>query len=354
MHDDNKNTNVFILTTEYHFLLAMNIIHEHYSSMANVLVFTGKRLSGVVASHLPPNVEATEIIVGAEENLKKKIHHTILRHQLANLFVFTAYRDLETYLLLAVKHRCSRHLVQDGANFYFQILKTVMISRIKETIRIYRNLWRHRIFLTELVLYKTHMAQCAFIDDVWVTNPEIYRGPKFSKKPVIKLDLCLNGPSLAAFSKYFANIAIQVPAHSVMYLSPRLTERDQILCEIAQLRSIIGTLNRYSLLIKLHPACPAVQEDQFRSAFGDCVLKNAVPAELYIASASNCCIVGVSSAALYYNNPACSYFSLIKIYQELKLFPEWIAVSFPSHVRVVETLEAFNLPDQVNSARTQG
>jgi hypothetical protein len=339
-----KNTNIFVLTTEYHFLLSMNIIFERYSSIEfrNILIFTGERLSEIITENLPINVETEEINVEREMNLRKKIHDIILQDALTNLFVFTAYRDLETYLLTTVTGSVDRHLVQDGANFYFKILKPVMLSRIKETVKIYRNLWRKGILLKKIVLFKKHMAQCGFIDYVWITNPEIYRNPLFSSKPIVKLNLLNNEISINACCKYFSANETQQYCNSIIYLSSRITQQNDILCEISQIKSVVAKFEKHKLLIKLHPNSPVIQVDLFKAAFKDCVVKNYVPAEIYLARAINSYIFGGVSASLYYNNPNCKYFTLIKIYQRLGIFPDWIKVKFPAHVKVLENLEEFN------------
>jgi hypothetical protein len=332
-----KNTNVFVLTTEYHFLLSMSIVNDRYSTMAsrNVLIFTGERLSAIVVKNLPLNVEVSEINVLEEGKLAQKIHKDILLPGLVNLFVFTAYRDLETYLLTRCDSSVRRHLVQDGANFYFKVSKSVIISRLKETLKIYRNLWRKGIFLKRLVLYKKHMAQCGFIDDVWVTNPELYLQPRFSRKPVVKINLLSNEKCVSECCRYFGMDEPMTYHNTLIYLSTRLAREDDILPEIAQVKSIANTFGNYKLLVKLHPGSPEIQVKLFEAAFKDCVVKNFIPAELYIANATNSYIVGGVTASLYFNNPNCTYFTLISVYQQLGLFPDWIAVNFPDHVRTI-------------------
>jgi hypothetical protein len=253
------------------------------------------------------------------------------------LFVFTAYRDLETYLLNAVGNGVRRHLVQDGANFYFKISKPVFWSRLKETIKIYRNLWRHGIVLKKLVLYRKHMAQCEFIEQVWVTNPEIYQAPKVSTKPISKINL-LTGKSIEACYRYFDMLEAQEYSNAIIYLSSRYTDENAVLLEIAQLKYILDRLKKPRLIIKLHPNAPIIQVNLFRIAFADSVIKNFVPAELYISKAIGTYVIGVASAALYYNNPRCSYYSLVKIFQSIGVFPTSIEVSFPVHVEVLASI----------------
>jgi hypothetical protein len=338
-----KETNLFVMTTEYHFLLTMSIIKEKFSSLEsrNVLIFTGERLSAIVPGNIP-NVEVNTLNVQREENLKDTIQQLISRHSLSNLFVFIAYRDLETYLLTTVGKSVNRHLVQDGANFYFKIDRLVLKSRLKETLKIYQNLWRKGIVLKKLVLFKTHMAQCGFVDHVWITNPEVYREPRFQKKIIHKINLLLDKSNVRLVSRYFGSDEIPPITNTLIYLSSRLTRKDLILLEISQLKLILLKLSNPKLLVKLHPNSSILQVELLTQAFGNSVLNNYIPAELYIAQSTNSVIIGGVTAALFFKNPACSYFTLVKIYQQLGLFPKWIEVTFPTHVKEMEDLDGLS------------
>jgi hypothetical protein len=336
-----KSINIFVLTTEYHFLLITAIIHDRYSSsdVRNILIFTGERLSGVMVNRLPANFEIFKIDFDREDNLKATLNCIILLPALKNLFVFTAYRDLETYLLNSVDSSVNRHLVQDGANFYFNILKPVFLIRIKETLKIYRNLWRKGIFFKKFVLYKKHLAQCGFIDQVWVTNPEVYEAPKYSIKTPTNIKLLPDEKSVEMCCQYFGLDKTQRYDNTIIYLSSRFTKQNEIVCEISEIQKIIAKLGYYKVLVKLHPHAPAIQIELFMAAFKDCVVSNFIPAELYIARAVDSLIIGTASAALYYHHDSNEYFSLINIYKRLRIFPEWIAVKFPNHVNVIKNID---------------
>jgi hypothetical protein len=322
----------------------MNIIGERLNSpeQNNILVFTGERLSEIARKNLPSNINIIDILVEQEENLRMKIFETILRHSIANLFVFTAYRDLETYLLCTVNRNTKRHLIQDGANFYFRILKPLLFSRIKETLRIYSNLWRKGILLKRFVLYKKHFAQCGFIDCVWVTNPDIFPRPWLFKKPIFTVNQPSTENGIEKFYKYFISktdlYSIRLNDY-LIYLPGRLTKKNDILCEIAQLKLIVDRLKIKNVLIKLHPNSLNYHFDLFKANFENCtVIQNYIPAELYIAKAVNSYIIGIASVSLFYNNPDCKFFSLIKLHQQFKIYPRWIKPALPYHIKVVESI----------------
>jgi hypothetical protein len=339
MSDFKTRTNVFVLTTEYHFLLAVNVIDQQYppSHFRNLFVFTGERLSMVKIENLPPHIRVVELPIDKERNFKKVVDEKIFSVSPANLFVFTAYRDLETYLLCSVDRSVTRHLVQDGANFYFNITTSVTWSRLKETVKIYRKLWQKGIILKRLVRYKKHMADCHFIDQVWVTNPEVYVAPPSSRKLIAKIDLQRLEENQALLAHYFSMQA-DVLNNCILYLSSRLIHEKDIAREITQVHSVLAALSK-PIFIKLHPNAPDLQERMFSDAFPDRVTRNFIPAELYIAKAKNCLVIGVASAALYYYNPMCRYVSIIRIFQAIGMYPLGVDSNFPSHVHVVRTLD---------------
>lgn len=333
-------TNVFVTTTEYHFLLSMSIISQKYNSQEfkNIIVFTGRRLSGVVVEALPSSVEVFTVLIDEEKNLKGKVNRIFFQQNIQNLFVFTAYRFLETYLLNKISKTTQRHLVQDGANFYFNIEKSVFVSRLKETLRIYKDLWTRGFFFIRPVLYKKHLAQCSFIDFVWVTNPEVYQEPLFFRKPIIKIELLLNERDWTESARYFTGFEKRDYNNYLIYLSTRLTQKETIQREIELIKSVIKKFGARNLLVKLHPDASIAQADLIKTLFGANAIKNSVPAELYMAHAKNSLVIGTASAALYYHNSSCRYFSLIKIYQQLQLFPPWVEVKFPGHVKILGNL----------------
>jgi hypothetical protein len=329
------DNNLFILTTEYHFLLAVNIIEQQYDSpqFQNVLVFTGERLSMIKKENLPSGIRVLDMREEYNESFERFVRQKILAPTLTNIFVFTAYRDLETYVLCSAGPSIAKHLIQDGANFYFKITNSVTWSRLKETVKIYRNLWQKGVLLKKFVLYKKHLADCSFVDRVWVTNPEVYLAPR-TDKPISKVSLFASNRAIETSLVYFGLKKNSIQ-DTLIYLSSKLSREDDIAQEIRQLKLILATSRKRDVLIKLHPNAPVLQQSLFISSFGDKVLKDFVPAELYLVQAADCCVVGVASAALFFENLRCRYYTVIKIFQHLGIYPKEVQVEFPEHVKVI-------------------
>jgi hypothetical protein len=334
--------NVFVFATEYHFLLAMSIIEEHFSEAKyfNKFVFLGGRLSDINISELPANIKAIRLPYQIEDDFKAVVHREVLNEPVENLFVVNAYRPPDTYILSSVPKSTTRHLMQDGALFYNKIEKFIYKHRVKEMFRLYWGMWSKRIFFTDLVFYGRFMEKSGYIDQLWMTNPEVYIGPKTRKK-INRINLFPLEKSAQLYRKYFQidqNKLTDIQDY-LIYMSVIIRDDRFFQREIDQIKLILKKINKSKVLIKLHPNSSPAQYDKLKSEFGDMVFKNHVPAEMYIANAKDSYVIGCASTSLFYNNPACKYFALKKFYQELGIYSKWYNIKLPKHVTVVDSLD---------------
>src|SRR5690606_30121188 len=106
----------------------------------------------------------------------------------------------------------------------------------------------------------------------------------------------------------------------LIYLAPKIYDRALVETEIKQIERILQLTGKKKLLIKLHPAARDFQIKMLTEHFDAEVVRNGIPAEMYIANASNSVIVAAASTALFYHNPACRYYALKKYYMSLGLY----------------------------------
>jgi hypothetical protein len=323
--------NIFILTTEYHFLLTMLIIEQQFADpgqWTHLLVFTGPRLNGVEVSRLPAHIEV--MILSEDAKVMRVLALQILSSSPANIFVFTAYRAFETLLLTRSGRRTKKHLVQDGANFYFSFNKSVFIDRLRETWRIYRDLLKSGFLLKHLVFYKKDISDTRLVNVIWLTHPSLRN--RIGKLDVREVILPTDDRSITRIAYYF-NATPGPYDRKLLYLANRLKSKSQFDAEIDLVRRIRLLFPSLSFELKLHPASTIDQRETFIKEFGSSVTMTNMPAELKLAVARDCVVVGTASVALFYYNSSCKYFSCIKEAQELGLFPPWISVNLPSHVQ---------------------
>ncbi len=337
-----KTVNVFVLGTEYHFLMAYFIIQEHFNTdnFENRVVFLGKRLRQIDKQRLPQNINTIEFFIETEKNPAKKAREEILKGEVSNLFMVNVYRPADTMIVSMASKKTRRHLIQDGALFYHRIEKSLWKNRVKVTCEIYTALWKTGYFFRDIIWYGRFMEESNYIDEVWMTNPNEYIGPPIKKKLNI-INFLPHKDSLQNVLSFFHG-EVNIPADMVnylIYLSPIIKVAEHIDIEIHQIIQLLQRLRIDKVIIKLHPNTSDEHYRKLYDVFGDSVIKNCIPAELYIASAKKSIVVGCASTSLFYNNSNCRYFALKKFFQSLGIYAQWKNINLPPHVAQVDSME---------------
>lgn len=341
------DTNVFLIATEHHFLLALSIIRENgfEKNFNNKLVLLGQRLKQVNKSALPAGVTAIDLHFDAEENFVQRVNLEILNGTVRNLFVVHAYRPAETYILSRVAKVTKRHLIQDGALFYNRIERSVFLNHFKNALQVYQGLWRKGIWFADSIFYGRFMETSGYIDELWMTHPEYYIGPK-TKKPVHRVRLFPDRQSIQDFTNCFTIHGFELNGldDCLIYLPVYIKQLDKVQSEIDCIKRLVKKSRKSNLLIKVHPNAFEAQYTALKLEFGDKVIHNNVAAEIYIALATNSMIVGCASTSLFFHNASCSYYALKHFYQKLGIFSHWYNVNLPGHVVVVDDID--EIPDR--------
>lgn len=335
-------TNVFLLATEHHFLVALSIIEEKFPAFTHInkFFFVGdKRLSQVKKSALPKHIIASDLNFDLSPDFVNRVKNEVYNTEVENLFVVNTYRPCETFILSRAPRGVKRHLIQDGALFYNRIERSVFVNHTKTVLYLYRDLWRKGIWFTDFLYYGRFMENCDYIDEIWMTHPEYYVGPK-SKKPKHGVNLFPSENSIRNYTQYFdlPIKIIEILNNCLLYLPVYIKKPELIPLEIENIRTILDKIKTKNILIKLHPNSSEAQYLAFKQEFGEIVFKNNIAAEIYIANANNSYIIGCNSTSLFYNNASCKYFALKKFYQDLGIFSSWYNINMPKHIKVVNSL----------------
>lgn len=343
---ENKKHNVFVLSTEYQFILAISIIEEFFSNgeYTNQLVLKGPRSSDVNIQNFPDYVTSVRILF-EDPNLESRIKNEIYDKKIDNLFVVHTYRAYETYVLSLAPKSTRIHLMQDGSLFYHTMEISLFLNRIKETYLIYKKLWDKKILLKKFVLYPRHLHKSRFVKELWMTNPDLFVDPK-TKLKINKVHLFPNDDTVEKCNNLF-HVKKQEDFRGIedclIYLAPIIRDRKIMPLEIEEIKKIKTKVKKQNILIKLHP----VIIDEYRlnllkSEFGDIVIQNYIPAEMYIANSKNSCVIGSASTALFYDNPNCQRFALKKYYQRIGLYAAWKNVALPKGVHLIDDISDFD------------
>lgn len=338
--------NVFIVSTEYHFILVMSIIIEHFSGdqYKNRLIFNGPRSGDININSLPENVSAVRITFN-DKDFKSNIKDEITTKKIDNLFVAHTYRAYETYALSLASTNTKIHLYQDGALFYHTMEVSLVLNRLRETFMIYKNLWDKNIILKKIVYYKRHMHKSSFVNELWMTNPEIFVDPK-TKLKINTIKLFTKNNSIKRFNDYFHTKKeedYKEINNCLIYLAPIIRDMNFLSVEIEQIKRLKIKFNKERLIIKLHPGAKDKRHfNALKENFGNVVIQNYIPAEMYIANSTNSCVVGSASTALFMKNEFCENFALKKYYQKLGIYASWKNVTLPEHVISINEFDEFD------------
>jgi hypothetical protein len=338
-------TNVFLPGTEYHMLLTLSIIEDRYSDVKayhNLLVFIGKRHTGIDTAALPANVEFVFMDWDKDPKAKETTDRLILDRKPTDIFVFHSYRPMEVYLLTYAAPGTGLHLVQDGSNFYFRIDKTYFRTRLELTKTIWTSLRSKGIWPRKFHFATRTIKQSPYVDDIWITNPDIYVEVPNKIKPKVVFKLFPNEATQATYGMYFkpdsSNHRGKFEDY-LFFLPPHLKEDWQLEKCVELLRELVAKLGKKHLMIKIHPNSPQRQLEHFTREFGDVVVRNHIPAELYFANASDTVIISAASTSLLYYNPRCRYYALIHFFHKIGLYPPWKHLNIPSWVLGVEQMD---------------
>ena len=347
-------TNVFVPGTEYHMLLTMSIIEDRFSGKDyhNLLVFTGKRHQNLNVAALPANVELVFFDWDKDPEAKVKAD-AILARKPKDIFVFHSYRPFDVYLLTYSDKGTGLHLVQDGSNFYFKIDKTYLRTRWDLTKKIWKGLRSKGIWPRGFHFATKSIKQSPHIHDIWITNPEIYVEVPNKIRPKVPFRLFPNDATRNNYNQYFKGEGwdgTQTFDDYLFFLPPHLREDWQLEKCGELLEDLINRLGKKNLMIKIHPNSPQRQLDYFTEKFGDVVVRNHIPAELYFNSATDSIIISAASTSLLFNNPSCRYYALITFFHKIGLYPTWKHMNIPAHVHAVDSLEdIYNLESEAVS-----
>lgn len=325
--------NVFILGTEYHFLVAMCIIEQHFNSeeYTNRLVLLGKRLSQLATDKLPAKTEVIPFILDELTDPVSIIRKKILYGTVQHVFAVHTHRAPDTLILSKVNKRTTRvHLYQDGALFYNRIEKSLFTDRLKQVSQIYRLLWRKGVYFIKPVWFGRFIEESAVVDEIWMTHPAYYIGPP-TRKPVHTIEYFK--PSEASrFWHYFNEEPPGDLQESLIYLAPLMRKQYRAEREIEEIEKLRARFPHKTLLIKVHPNTYPFHLEGLKKHYGSQVVKNYVPAELYFALATDSTIVACASTSLFYHNPSCRYYALKSYYQEIDLYDAIYNVQLPEYV----------------------
>lgn len=335
---------LFVVNTEGHLLTASSLIFEKFNKVNGFQPYVlqvGKTGSARFQNEVNKML-LTDFYLEIDSkctNIKNEIKE-LLRVNFEKVFIFLEQLSINVYLVSHFKKRGSIIcLAPDGNKPYYSIDKVAIGSRVKETIKTYRFLFKTGLYYFKPYFLSWNYANLRPLDEIWVTYPEqFFFG---NNKKVIEFKVMPNNKVVENISNFFNfNIldTIKKPEGIIFYTNNILYQQDAYDVEIETMKKLKERFSENAFYVKYHPLTPPVQIEKFKE-LGLICFCTSIPAELFIASLKNSIILGFWSASLMIENTDCKFYWLHKYLIKSGKMVDYINLSNPTkHIIDIDNL----------------
>lgn len=333
-----KNCNVFIVHTEYHVLLTVNIICSQYLDYDNyVYVTLGTRLKKL--NNIPiPNVKIHLI----PENARiKDILQEIIAYKPERFFFYQDNSDNNMYLCYNLsKAGTTIALVQDGLKPYVKWNKRhETLSTIKDTLNTYFHLVKQHAFVPSLVWMRFYdYGDWRFTDELWLTNPDAFIN-KHHKK-LVKIPE-FSSQMLSILNDMFDYKGDEDLDSVVLVLGQPTANSQNWLFDASLVEQIINKFPHNKIWYKPHPLTDPKHLEMIKSIKSGNFdfYTNIIPAELLILQLIDSIIVSRNSTAMLTHNKHCKYYWTHKMYPTDTLSAQLGICNPTSFIKEIKTVD---------------
>lgn len=329
--------NIFIVHTEYHLMLSVNLIVSKFMDMVNHIYITeGKR----VRKDLFVNDKNIQIHRIAAKNYgTSEFLHQLQDKEPANFFFFQEVSSDNMYLAYWLHHRgVNVALLQDGLKPYVVWKRKNLAAHIiLDTFTFHKEILKRKTYMPYFKLNNLyHYGGWDFIDEVWLSFPE-----KFINKSNKRLRQLpdFSNQSIDILSEMFdlQQYAIN-PSDLLIVGQPRRKEYWDKETEI--LNGIIAKFPNKGILYKSHPNSQPEFLEQISQIKGLKIVNYPIPVELLIMQMKDTCIISGYSTALLANNPSCRFYWTYKLLGGGgRLFTQVQIVNPTEYIKEVSTID---------------
>lgn len=330
-------TNIFLVHTEYHLMLSVNLIVSKYMDMVNhVYITEGKRVRKdlFVAEK---NIQIHRI--AAKNYGTVEFLHQLQNKKPTNFFFFQEVSSDNIYLCYWLHHNgVNVALLQDGLKPYVAWNRKNLAAHILlDTFTFHKEIWKRKTFMPYFKLINLYnYGNWEFIDEVWLSFPHKYVNksnkrlrqlPDFSRRSIGILN------EMFGIQQYAIN-----PNNLLIVGQPRGKEYWEK--EIEILNGIIARFPNNGIIYKSHPNTKPELLEQISLIKGLKIVNYPIPVELLIMQMKDTCIISGYSTALLTNNPSCRFYWTYKLFgNEGRLFTQVQIVNPTKHIKEVTTID---------------
>lgn len=341
-----KKKVVFIVQTEYHFLVALSCIKQFYENQKyNIVIY---RVSPINGKRLNQKLNTNSCIFEYKEiRYKNKCFRDvefkfnldrIIAENPVHFVFFQEHSSWISYLLFHLKKKGAKiYLAPDGAKIYenrLMCFKDRFFKTIKDiTYQLSNLLLPLSSFTGKYYAYRKE------IDEVWLESSSAYIN--YSNKVVRQIGILQDREVITLANTVFGFKEFSEEykdKKSIVFFDMAISSLDFIDRNLDCLQYLRKKFTDYVLFLKLHPLASNEQKAKYLSVDNILFLSNDYPAEIYMSNFKNAIFVGVLSTGMFYNNPTCRYYFTYPLYQDLIQYTD-LMIPF-KHIKVVDSLEA--------------
>lgn len=328
---------LFTVTTEYHFLLTLSIVHEHFNSINNhitiLLLDNGNnRLSAIVDKSEIPFIEIDRLKMDISGGIRYFIDK-LLQNRFDRLFIFHEYHIVNSFIMARINTNCTIALGEDGTAIYQTISKAALPSRIRQTIKSIKESYRKGIFHFRIPFSSNLHGKSRRIEELWLSQPDLFKHNTAKNKVIRKINLLSTKEAVDFISQFFIVSEFKIPQNSLVYLGRVSYNPAYLEQEINFLKAYFNTSGLTHFYIKPHPLSTKEQVDSYLANLPVQMISLNIPAELLIASLNKCIVMAMDSTSLYLKNATCRNIVLYTKFQQLGVYPKWRHIPFPVFVQ---------------------
>ena len=327
-----NKSNIFLVHTEYHLMIAINIITTMYSEFENHIYIQRRgRLndiddlgSSIHIHKMDDNIAYQEILLQMKDKMPNRF------------FIFQEYACLELFLSYNLsKLGAIICLVPDGLKPYVVWHKKhEFFSALKDTFTTYSFIYSQKAVIPKFVLVQNYKyGRCPFVNEVWLQYKAGYSN-KYRKKIVEIREF--TAKTLEIINRCFHyDFSNYVNSDIVVVEQPTKNIDD----DIDIVKKIHDKFPHKQMVIKTHPLMSKEHIRRINELEFVEIIKVVFPVELLLLNLKRAIVISSHSASFFVKNPNCNYYWIHRLYSPTKVMSQLTVVNPTEHIVEVDSID---------------
>lgn len=312
-----ERPNVFLVHTEYHLMLAINMIFVKFKDRKNFIYVTKNRIKREFDSHY--DYIEYRYLPGRDYGTKAFVN-SLLELNMGHFFYFQEDCSDNIYITYNLyKKKIPVSLLQDGTKPYHSYHKRhLFLSRVRDTMYVYKDMIRRKSIMPTLFLANYYSyANTKYVTDVWLTCPDKYNN--ISHKTINKIpDFC--DDCIRELNTLYGFDKTMIDTNALLLIGTPFQFEDDCEKEIQILKELSLKYTGRRVIYKAHPNTSKSMLDKITAIKNVELFDKKIPAELLILSMQNTMIVGSCSTSMLTFNGSCRYYWTYKMFTNSREF----------------------------------